>query len=241
MGLHLICQPDTGLCGRRVSQDIVDGIAAVTRDDGIIEVFATLRAGFDGRPGALLHFVQDSHRGLSNATTFTFGPTFSNNPAFAFERAASAPTATKNQDGQVEIFYREAADAVTGNPGARVLTAYEAGGVIYGPTVLYGDAGAGPVAAIRRESTGEIILFERNVWGGISEIQQSGPNGDFSPFQWQILADASSQINEYPAAATDKSGRAVVVVKGLDGKLYMCRELSSTSIGVFGAWTLVGK
>ena len=214
-----------------VSQDIVDGIAAITRDDGLIEVFATMRTGFDGSPGALWHFVQNP-----NATTFSYDPAFSSDPAFALERAASAPTVTKNQNGQVEIFYREAADATTGNPGGRVLTVYQSNGLIYGPTVLYGDAGAGPVAAIRRESTGEIMLFERNFWGGISETNQTAPNGNFF-LQWQILGNA---VNEYPAAATDNFGRAVLVVKGIDGKLYMKRELSGTSLGSFGPWTVIG-
>jgi hypothetical protein len=153
-----------------VSQDILDGIAAVTRDDGVIEVFATMRVGFDGSAGALWHFVQNP-----NSTTFTFDPSLSDNSVFAYERAASAPTVTKNQNGTIEIFYREAADATLGNPGARVLTLYQGNGLVYGPTILYGDAGAGPVAAIRRESTGEIMLFERNFWEGSAKSNETRP------------------------------------------------------------------
>ena len=43
----------------------------------------------------------------------------------------------------------------------------------------YGDAGVGPVAAIRRGGTGHIMLFERNVWGGISATRQGQPNDIF--------------------------------------------------------------
>src|SRR5262249_51568254 len=136
------------------------------------------------------HFVQDP-----GATHFTWDADFEH------FRAASAPTVTKNQDGRLEVFFREAADSVTGDPGARVLTVYQAvDGSWQGPVVLYGDAGAGPVAAIRRGGSGEIMLFERNVWGGISATEQTAPN-DVFVLQWQILSQ--KLLNEYPAATTD--------------------------------------
>ncbi len=204
-----------------VLQDIIDGIAAITRDDGRIEVFATVRES-----GHLWHFVQDA----PGSAHFSF------DPSLWYFSAASAPTVTKNQDGRLEIFYREAADSTTLTPGARVLTLYQSGGVWNGPVILYGDAGAGPVAAIRRGTGGQIMLFERNVWDGVSETHQVAPNSEFV-LQWQILGGL---LNEYPAAATDIFGRTVLVVKGLDGNLYMRREASPSLIDTFEPWTPIG-
>lgn len=195
------------------AQDIVDGIAAITRDDGRIEVFATARGG------QIQHFLQHS-----NATTFD-----ANDFAASFGGAASAPTVTKNQDGRPEIFYREA-----GSGG--VLSVYQTpGGLWAGPVILYGDSGVGPVAAIRRDITGHIMLFERNVWSGISATWQVAPNDVFYP-QWQILG---GYLNEYPAATTDAFGRVVVAVKGGDGRLYLRREAFAAPIGSFEPWALI--
>ncbi len=159
----------------------------------------------------------------------------------SYIHAASAPTVAKTQNGHIEIFFREPADSTTGTPGARVLTYFPDVVSIgqLGPQILYGDAGVGPVAAIRREGTGEIMLFERNVWDGISELNQVAPNNGFAlqSLQWQLLG---GKVNEYPAAATDAFGRAVVVVKGLDGNLYMRRELAPPRVGIFGPWELIG-
>ena len=82
------------------------------------------------------------------------------------------------------------------------------------------------------------MLFERNVWGGVSETRQTGPNNVFI-LQWQILAGYftgyPAYVNEYPAAATDAFGRIVLAVKGTDGRLYIRRESSGT-IGNFDGW-----
>jgi hypothetical protein len=199
------------------AQDILDGIAAITRNDGIIEAFATSRSGLIQR------YVQS-------------GTGFVADLGFPFAGAASAPTAAHNQDGRLEIFYREA--QTSPEKYGRVVTAYVTpSGEWAGPEPLYGDAGVGPVAAIRRETTGHIMLFERNTWGGISTTRQINPNDIFA-LQWQILG---GYVNEYPAAATDGAGRVVLVVKGADGKLYIRREVSAAQIGNFGNWTLVGK
>jgi hypothetical protein len=48
-------------------------------------------------------------------------------------------------------------------------------------------------------------------------------------------------IEEYPAAATDNLGRVVIGAKGSDGRLWIQRETSSTSIGGFGTWITVGN
>jgi hypothetical protein len=200
------------------AQDIMDGIAAIARDDGNIEVFATARSG------QIQRYVQ-------SGTSFT-SPT-----GFSFAGAASAPTVTKNQDGRLQIFYRE---ALTGEPGkyGRVLTAWvAANGQWAGPKILYGDSGVGPVAAIQRGGTGHIMLFERNVWDGISTTRQTAPNDEFI-LQWNILGD---YLIEYPAATTDNLGRVVLVVKGADGNLHINRETSAADVGVFGGWSIIGS
>jgi len=186
--------------------DIMDGIAAATRPDGRIEVFATARAG------TIQHH-------LESAST----PTFTSDYKFpvgvggspAITDAASAPTLAKNADGRLEFFYREAS---TG----RVITYYTTtSGSWAGPVLLYGDSGVGPVAAING-SGGVIELFERNVWNGISATWQIAAN-DIFQLQWTILG---GYILEFPGAATDALGQDVLMVKGMDGKLYISRAPS---------------
>jgi hypothetical protein len=157
-------------------------------------------------------------------------------PAAApISNAAGPPTLTRNADGRLEVFYRETATNPEAETG-RVATYYtNTGGTWSGPVVLYGDLGAGPVAAITR-SSGEIMLFERNVWHGISATWQLAPNSSFQ-LQWTILG---GYLEEYPAGATDASGHTVLVVKRPDGRLYLSRE-SSASLGSFGPWTAVGS
>jgi GlcNAc-PI de-N-acetylase len=199
-------------------QDLMDGIAAITRNDGVIEVFAT------SRTGQILHYVQS-------------GTSFTSPPGFAFTGAASAPTAVKNKDGRLEIFYRE---AVTGDPAkyGRVMTAWvDASGQWTGPSVLYGDAGVGPVAAIQRSGSGHIMVFERNSWDGISTTRQVAPN-DIFILQWNLRG---GRLIEYPAAATDNHGRVVFMVKGPDNRLYFQRETSENAIGNFGDWIVAGN
>jgi hypothetical protein len=207
------------------AQDVMDGLAAITRNDGVIEVFAT------SRTGQIEHFVQS---GTSTGFLVSYGSS-----AFNFTGAASAPTVTKNQDGRIEIFYREATSNVAGAAQyGRVDTAWvNTSGAWQGPAVLYGDAGSGPVAAIRRGGTGEIMLFERNTWNGISTTRQVSPNSSFNT-QWDLRG---GMLDEYPAAATDNLGRVVVAVKGSDGHLWLQRESSSTSAGSFGNWFSVGN
>jgi hypothetical protein len=199
--------------------DIMDGIAAITRNDGVIEVFAT------SRTGQILHYVQS-------------GPSFTSPPGFAFTGAASAPTAAKNKDGRLQIFYREAVPGDAPAKYGRVLTAWVgASGQWTGPTVLYGDAGVGPIAAMQRGGSGHIMVFERNSWDGISTTRQVAPNDVFI-LQWNLRG---GHLIEYPAAATDKHGRVVFMVKGSDNRLYFQREASAHAIGNFGDWITAGN
>jgi hypothetical protein len=194
--------------------DIVDGIAAAARPDGSIEVFATERGG------GIQHFTED----LPSAT---FAADYEFPVQGPINNAASSPTLAKNADGRLELFYRE-------RDTGRVITYYTtSSGEWTGPVLLYGDDGAGPVAAITGGG-GEITLFERNVWHGISATWQLAPNEVFQ-LQWTILGN---YLEEYPAGGTDKLGHAVVVVKGTDGKLYLSRE--SGGLGSFGPFIAIG-
>jgi LmbE family N-acetylglucosaminyl deacetylase len=207
-------------------QNIMEGISPITRNDGVIEVYATARSG------EIFYYTQ-------SGTEFTNGRTL---PFLA----ASPPTAAKMQDGRVAVFYREPQDYVTIDPAkyGRVMMLLRDGNVQWEPpTPLYGDAGTGPVAALQRAGTGQIMLFERNSWGGISETQQSAPNSSFNT-QWQVLSASDPtqpRFEEYPAAAMDGAGRVVVLAKGSDGKMYARRESSAAAVGSFDGWTQAGN
>jgi hypothetical protein len=173
------------------------------------------------RAGTIQHFVEGD-------TT----PAFSSDYAFPFGvgvwppiiDAASAPTVTQNDDGRLEFFYREAS---TG----RVLTYYTTtSGSWAGPVLLYGDSGAGPIAAVTG-SGGNIELFERNVWNGISATWQIAPNDVFQ-LQWTVLG---GYIIEYPSAAIDSLGHEVLMVKGMDGRLYINR--ANSGFGTFSGYS----
>jgi hypothetical protein len=196
--------------------DVQDGIAAAPRPDGRIEVFAAERGG------GMQHDLEGP---LISPATFSTEYDFPSGSPIT--DAASAPTITKNADGRLEIFYREAYSG-------RVITYYtNTSGTWVGPVILYGDSGVGPVAAIMR-SSGEIELFERNVWHGISATWQVAPNSSFQ-LQWTILG---GYLEEYPAAAPDVNGETALVVKGGDGRLYLSREAAGT--GSFGSYSVIG-
>jgi hypothetical protein len=209
--------------------DILDGIAAIERNDGVIEVFATGRTTVSpGKPGGVLYrFIQ------WNGTSFQTAQLTTN--------IAGPPTVAKNQDGRLQLFYREQSPSDTcsdGNCYGRVLTMVDTGGAFAAPSVLYGDSGVGPIESMTRGGTGHLMIFQRNAYSTLSAIVQATPNGGWGTLQWQLFNDMP--FDEYPAATTDNLGRAVVIVKGTDGKLYMRRETSPAAVGVFGGWTQIG-
>ena len=167
------------------------------------------------------HFVENLSTAVFDVD-YAFPAGVGGSPAIS--DASSAPTLTRNADGRLEFFYREAG---TG----RVMTYYTTtSGSWAGPVLLYGDSGVGPVAAING-SGGVIELYERNVWNGISASWQLALNDVFQ-LQWTILGGF---IIEYPTAAVDAFGHDVVMVKGIDGKLYISRATSGP--GTFGAFS----
>lgn len=199
------------------AKDIMDGITAVTRHDGVIEIFAT------SRTGEIQHYIQA-------------GTSFVPSSDLGFITSASSPTVAKNQNNRLQIFYRE---IVTEEPEkyGRVLTSWVGeNGKWTNPTVLYGDAGVGPIAVVRHDRTGHLMIFQRNSWGGISTTQQQNPNSNFQ-LQWNLRGGL---FDEYPTAATDNLGRAVFMAKGADGKLYFQRQTSTNIIGNYEQWLIAG-
>jgi LmbE family N-acetylglucosaminyl deacetylase len=201
--------------------DIQDGLAAITSVGGHIELFATTRLGY------IAHWAQ-----VAPNSGFIFDSTFPR-PNVQITNAVSSPTVTYNQDGRLEVFYREQGTA-------RVWTAFQT--AVDGPwstslVNLYGDAGIGPVAAMRHDSSGIIMLFERNAFGGVSMTGQIGPNTYFG-LQW---VDLGGLIPNFPSAAVDGAGRTVVATVGIDGQLYLRRQLSANPADAFGSWTPVGQ
>jgi hypothetical protein len=95
-----------------------------------------------------------------------------------------------------------------------------------------GSGGIGPITAMRRTS-GQIMLFARNGYDGVSATWQGAINSSF--VGW---TDLQNQFPAYPAAATDANGHGVVAGVGVDGRLYIRREVSG--VGSFGAWTVAG-
>jgi hypothetical protein len=192
--------------------DVVDGLAATRAVDGRLEVFASYRSG------DMAHWRQQANG------------SYLLDPAFPPINVAGPPTVTRNQDGRLEIFYLEAGSAT-------VRTAFFTPGGIWSTNLvdLGGHGGAGPVAAMLREASGQIMLFARNNYSGVSTVWQAAPNASFNA-AW---VDLGGLIPAFPAAACDANGRVVLATVGVGGQLYIRRE-TTASIGSFGPWTPVG-
>jgi hypothetical protein len=199
--------------------DVLDGLAAVTAEDGTVHLFASTYQGW------ILHFTQ-------SAPGLAFSPELF--PSSNYVTTAAGPvTVTKNQDGRLEVFWHAATTTVDGavTAGADVMTAWElVGGGWSDPWDMgnTGTGGYGPIAAMRRTS-GEILLFARNGYDGVSANWQGAVNAGF--VGW---SDLQGQFPSYPAAATDANGNAVVTAVGVDGILYVKRE--TAGLGTFGDW-----
>jgi LmbE family N-acetylglucosaminyl deacetylase len=201
--------------------DIIDGLAAITSIGGRIEVFGTTRLG------RIAHWYQ-----IAPNEIFAFDETFPQ-PGAEVTSATSPPTATFNADGRLEVFYR-----VRGT--ARVHTAYQEavdGSWSTNLVDLEGDAGLGPIAAFLHESGGLITIFERNAYGGVSGTAQIGPNNVFD-LEWD---DFGGLIPGLPTAAIDFEGKTVLATVGINGNLYIRRQVSANPQDPFEPWTEVGS
>ncbi len=200
--------------------DILDGLAAITSAGGRIELFASTRLGHIAR------WRQKAPNGI-----FVHTASFPTSSA-PITNAAGPPTVTLNENGRLQIFYRE-----QGSARVRTLKQSAVDGSWPSTTVdLYGDAGTGPVAAFRHAASGLIMTFERNAYGGVSGTSQKTVNGGFG-LQW---VDYGGLIPHFPSACVDGNGRTVLATTGIDGRLYFRRQQSSSPASSYDAWTAVG-
>jgi len=196
--------------------DVIDGVAAICAEDGRVHVFASTMQRW------MAHWVQAASGSATyDADTAGF-------PVGSSLSVAGPPTVTKNQDGRLQVFWR-------GETTGDVMTSYQltGGGWAQADLGNTGTGGTGAIAAMRRTS-GNILLFARNGFDGISANWQPSINSSFNA-TW---SDLQNQVPTFPSAATDASGHAVVGVVGLEGELQIRRETGS--VGSFGPWTAVG-
>lgn len=198
--------------------DIQDGLAAIRAGDGLIDVFGAYRSG----NGA--HWRQS-------------GGGYALDGAFPVYNVIAPPTVTRNSDGRLEIFYREAGSA--GPPPGDVFTAFVTPSGSWSTNLvdLGGFGGIGPIAAMLRPASGQIMLFGRNAYHGIDADWQSAPNTSFLT-SWQDLGGVTPA---FPAAAADGFGHVAAAVVGTDGVLYIQREVALGSTGSFNGWFPVGE
>ena len=200
--------------------DILEGLAAITSAGGRIELFASTRLGRIAR-----------WRQIAPNDIFTYSANFPTASA-PITNAAGPPTVAYNQNGRLQLFYRE-----QGSARVRTLKQSAVDGAWPSTTVnLYGDAGTGPVTAFRHSSSGLIMIFERNAYGGVSGTRQKSVNSSFN-LQW---VDYGGLIPHFPSACVDGNGRTVLATTGIDGRLYLRRQQSNSATSVFDPWTAVG-
>lgn len=214
---QVLPDPNGGTNHNYLQYDAMEGMAAIEADDGTIHVFSTMLDGW------IAHWWQTAPGGgFSVDGSFPAGNPIGN--------AAGPPTVTKNQDGRLEIFYHDFGYA-------DVYTAFQSttGGWSTNLVNLNNTStgGTGPLAAMRR-STGQIMLFSRNGYDGISTNWQVANNSSFSS-TWTDLGGMTSQ---FASAANDVNGNAVLGVLGIDNSLWIRRE--TCGIGSFAGFQRVG-
>ncbi|MFF1791373.1 PIG-L family deacetylase [Kitasatospora sp. NPDC058243] len=184
--------------------DLQDPVTAIRNGVGAIEVFASSRTG-------ILGWWQTAPNGAFG------GP----NP-IPGARPASPPKAALDQDGRIELAYREV------GTGA-MLVSYQTrpgGEWSQSPAPLGGDGGVGEPAAAT--AGGRVVLFERNRGGGVSTTAQTAPNSGYGTWQ-----DLGGTVLDYPAALVDGGGVLHVFAIGSDGRVYYRAGTTPTT---FGGW-----
>jgi hypothetical protein len=197
--------------------DVLDGIAMIRADDGLVHIFASTMQRW------MAHWVQTAQSPISyvaDTTGFPVGSSLG---------VAGPPTVSKNQDGRLEVFWR-------GETTGDVITRYQLSGGGWGQANLgnTGSGGTGAIAAMRRAS-GQIMLFARNGFGGVSANWQRSINSSFG----SMWTDLQNQTPTFPSAATDANGNATVGIVSVEGELRIRREVGG--LGSFGAWGTVGS
>ncbi|MFJ9690638.1 PIG-L family deacetylase [Kitasatospora sp. NPDC101183] len=184
--------------------DIQDPVTAILNGTGRIEVFASTR-------GEILNWWQTRPNDAFN------GPV-----AVPNAHPASPPRAALDQDGRIELAYREA------GTGA-MLVSYQTqlgGAWSPSPVNLGGHKGVGEPATATLG--GQVVLFERNAGGGVSTTAQNAPNSGYGPWQ-----DLGGTVLDYPSALVDGGGALYVFAIGTDGRVYYRTGTAPTS---FGPW-----
>ncbi|MGW3185668.1 PIG-L family deacetylase [Kitasatospora sp. NPDC001119] len=182
--------------------DIQDPVTAIRNGVGRIEVFASTRDG-------VVNWWQTAPNDAINGP----GPIPNSRPA-------SPPRAALDQDGRIELAYREA------ETGA-MLVSYQTrpgGPWSQSPTDLGGHKGVGEPAMANLG--GRVVLFERNGGGGVSTTAQTAPNAGYGAWQ-----DLGGTVLDYPTAIVDGSGVLYVFAIGTDGRVYFRTGTTPTNLG----------
>ncbi|MBD0689766.1 PIG-L family deacetylase [Streptomyces sp. CBMA123] len=184
--------------------DLQDPVTAIRNGVGAIEVFAGTRTG-------VLGWWQSAPNGSFGGP----GP-------IPGARPASPPKAALDQDGRIELAYREAGSGA-------MLVSYQTspgGSWSQSPAPLGGHGGVGEPAAATLG--GRVVLFERNRGGGVSSTAQNAPNSGYGAWQ-----DLGGTVLDYPTAIVDGGGVLHVFAIGADGRV---RYRAGTSATTFGDW-----
>ncbi|MFE7531303.1 PIG-L family deacetylase [Kitasatospora sp. NPDC057542] len=187
--------------------DLQDPVTAIRNGAGRIEVFAGTRTG-------IVNWWQTAPNGA-----------FSGPGPIPNARPASPPKAALDQDGRIELAYREV------GTGA-MLVSYQTqpgGSWSQSPAPLGGHGGVGEPAAATLG--GRVVLFERNRGGGVSTTAQTAPNSGYGAWQ-----DLGGTVLDYPAAIVDGGGVLHVFAIGTDGRV--CYRTGTTAT-TFGGWQVL--
>ncbi|HEX6501476.1 MAG TPA: PIG-L family deacetylase [Micromonosporaceae bacterium] len=186
--------------------------AAVTTDDGRIEIFASTGS-------RVLHWYQRKPNG-----DFAAG-------AFPAVTPASSPAIAKYPDGRLAVFVREAG---TGS----LVYGYQSGpGGRWAPAVRRLPADDGYAAPALVTVNGRVVVFSRNGGTGVSMIRQDAANGGYDAATWTDLYGVSMSCI---AAAVDRSGRVVAFYLGIDGRMYAAAQTAPGVDSAFARWSAVG-
>ncbi|MEU3564022.1 PIG-L family deacetylase [Kitasatospora sp. NPDC006786] len=188
--------------------DLQDPVTAIRNGAGAIEVFAATRTG-------ILGWWQSAPNGILN------GPA-----PIPDARPASPPKAALDQDGRIELAYREAG---TGAMLVSYQTRPGGGSWSRTPAPLGGHGGVGEPAAATLG--GRVVLFERNGGGGVSTTAQTAPNSGYD--SWQ---DLGGTVLDFPTAIVDGGGVLHVFAVGTDGRV---RFRTGTTATAFGDWQVL--
>jgi LmbE family N-acetylglucosaminyl deacetylase len=193
--------------------DLEDGLAAVTNPAGSIELFGSTRQ-------KILHWYQPSPNvGLIADNAFPSGI------------PASPPSAALNQEGAIDVLYRQPS---TENLMVVWQTA-PAGG--WDPTpVNIGTDGIGQPAMVTAPPgpDARIMLFARNGDTGVNTTCQTAPNNGYGT--WTNLGGVTL---DHPAATLGAQDKAVVFIIGTDG-VYASSQVATGGGQPFGTWQTLG-